>query len=157
MIVLVPYFGAFIATRLISSWIYGEEVWKRYKHASLKVVLCVGCFQNILYCFSIVLNPPESSSFDGIILQLRWPSWWSYYHSKSTACIVAIHRTACSNLLCLVFLHKIDLLFQIVTATLHWTLILVTLGSSHLVINYAKKSATFDPFPLQTSFENQLV
>ena len=105
MIVLVAYFGAFIATRLISSWIYGEEVWKRYKHASLKVVLCVGCFQNILYCFSIVLNPPESSSFDGIILQLRWPSWWSYYHSKSTACIiiVAIHRTACSNLLCLGF------------------------------------------------------
>ena len=57
MIVFVAYFGAFIATRLISSWIYGEEVWKRYKHASLKVVLCVGCFQNILYCFSIVLNP----------------------------------------------------------------------------------------------------
>ena len=57
VIVFVAYFGAFIATRLISSWIYGEEVWKRYKHASLKVVLCVGCFQNILYCFSIVLNP----------------------------------------------------------------------------------------------------
>ena len=53
VIVFVAYFGAFIATRLISSWIYGEEVWKRYKHASLKVVLVWDVFKT--FCIALVL------------------------------------------------------------------------------------------------------